>query len=497
MRRRSRISSKRYCVLFFLWSWFLGRDTLAQEKLPNIVLILADDMGYGDVGCYNPDSKIPTPNLDRLAREGVRFTDAHSPSALCSPTRYALMTGRYCWRTALKRGVLNEGPLLIEKDRLTLPAILRQRGYATGCVGKWHLGLGTARENWDSQQDWEPGPGQAGFDYSFILPNVNSESPHCFVEKGRLVSPLKPAREALRVYQREKSIRVCEGWRDEEAGPTLTRKAIEFLERQAKVAPQQPFFLYFPTIAAHVPSTPAPFMRGKSQAGPRGDHVAEFDWSVGEVLSALDRLNLTGNTLLVVTSDNGGRPFDEEGNTYGHRSCGNLRGAKGDIWEGGHRVPFLAKWPGRTKAGATSTQLLDLADMMATFAAVVGFELPNNAGEDSYNMLPALLEPSDAEIRPHIIHHSGQGFLAIRKGLWKLIPMANTPGISVVYSSSKNTQTLADRKREPGFPIGELYNLGEDPGESNNLYNQHPDRVYELLRLLEECRISDRSRPSS
>jgi arylsulfatase A-like enzyme len=409
------------------------------------------------------------------------------------------MTGRYCWRTDLKRGVHNFGPLLIEKDRLTLPAMLRQHGYKTACVGKWHLGLGTATvpTEWDSQEYWEPGPRQVGFEYSFILPSVNSESPHCFVENGLLVSKLKPQRELLRVYQKNKMIRVGEGWKDEEAGPAITSKAVRYLEKHSQEGKGEPFFLYFTTIAPHAPNTPASTAKGKSKGGSREDHVAEFDWSVGQVLESLERLKLADNTLFIVTSDNGGAPFDEEGNTYGHKSCGNLRGAKGDIWEGGHRVPFLARWPGRIRAGATSRQVLDLADTMATCAALTGYQLPDRAGEDSYNMLPALLDPEHDQIRPHIIHHSGNGFLAIRKGPWKLIPLADTPGNRAVYASSKDTARLADRRRLPGAPIGELYNLDTDPEERKNVYNDHPDLVYDLLRLLEECRLANRSRPVS
>ncbi len=469
----------------------------AAGSLPNIVFILADDMGYGDPACYNPESKIPTPNMDRMAREGVRFTNAHSPSALCTPTRYGLMTGRYCWRSPLKRGVLNAGPLLIEKERLTWPQVLRAKGYQTACIGKWHIGLGKAGPEWDSQTDWEPGPKQVGFDYSYILPSVNSESPHFFLDNGQLVGKLMPERQLLRVYQKNKMIRMTEGWKLEEAGPAITRKAEEYLERQNRERSGQPFFLYFSAIAPHAPNTPAPFVKGKSRGGPREDHVAEFDWSVGRILDSLDRLNMADNTLVIVTSDNGGAPFDEEGNTYGHKSCGDWRGAKGDIWEGGHRVPFLARWKNRIPAGALSAQGLDLVDMMGTSAALTGYKLPNQAAEDSFDQSAALLTPSQKELRPFLIHHSGNGFLAIRRGPWKLIPLANTPGNRAVYASSQDTAKLADRVRAAGTPVGELYNLDSDPGERNNLYNQHPDLVYELLRLLEESRLADRTRPTA
>jgi len=472
---------------------FLAAATVAaQNRLPNIVVILADDLGYGDVGCYNPKSKIPTPNIDRLAKAGMRFTDAHSPSSVCSPTRYGLLTGRYCWRTSLKKDVLPEGaPYHIERGRLTLPAMLREQGYSTGIVGKWHLGIGETA-GWSYKDPWEPGPLAAGFDYSFILPGVNSTSPHAFVENGKLAGKFKQELKNFRVYQRNRMVREAEDWSDELLGPRITQKSVDFIGREASGS--KPFFLYFAAAAPHAPNTPAPFAKGKSQVGKRGDHVVELDWSVGQILDKLDATGQAGNTLVIFTSDNGGAPWDEDGETFGHNSSGSLRGFKSDAWEGGHRVPFVVKWPGQVPAGSTNRQLLDLVDLMATFAALTGAKLPANAAEDSFNMLPALNNAAAAAIRPIAIHHSCAGYYTIREGDWKLIPIADTPGDERVYSSTKQPKGREIHPHPPGSPVGELYNLAADPAERNNLYNQEPERVYRMSRMLQEALNGMRTR---
>lgn len=464
----------------------------AQRKLPNIVLVLADDLGYGDTGCYNPNSKIPTPNIDKLAAGGMRFTDAHSPSSVCSPTRYGLMTGRYCWRTSLKKDVLAEGaPYHIERGRLTLPAMLRSQGYTTGMVGKWHLGIGD-KQGWSYQDPWEPGPMAAGFDYSFMLPGVNSTGPHAFVENGKLQGPLRAEPRNFRVYQRTRIIRQAEDWSDEAIGPRITEKATGFIGRSAVSG--KPFFLFFSAIAPHAPNTPAPQAKGKSQAGLRGDHVFELDWSVGQLMAKIEATGQAENTLFLFTSDNGGAPWDEAGETFGHNSAGLLRGYKSDAWEGGHRVPFIARWPGVIPAGGPNKQLLDLADLMATFAAITGAKLPDNAAEDSFNLWPAFTNATMPNIRPFAIHHSCAGYFAIREGDWKLIPIADTPGDERVYSSEKQPKGRELHPHAPGSPPGELYNLADDPGERVNLYGRFPDRVHRLSRLLADAMISPGTR---
>ena len=472
----------------FLQVALAGADLAARK--PNIVLILADDLGYGDVGCYNPESKIPTPNLDRLAKQSLRLTDAHSPSAVCSPTRYAILTGRYSWRSRMKFGVWpTNSPYLIEQNRTTMPMLLRQQGYRTAVIGKWHLGL-TNGGKWDLNGLLEPGPLAAGFDMSFVLPSVFSEDPYCFLENGRLVGKMKPDPETRHFYQRDTLIRVAEGWKDDELGPTITAKAVSFLEAQTK---EKPFFLYFPASAPHDPNIPVSFLRGKSQAGLRGDCVAEFDWTVGRILDALDRTGQAENTLVIVTSDNGPRPSGEDGETFGHASAGKLRGFKGDLWEGGHRVPFLARWPGKIQPGV-SEKLFGLGDLMASFVAACGAALPDSAGEDSVNQLPMLT--GGKSTKAFEIHHSGSGYFAIRQGPWKLIPLMGTVGSRVAFLTDKpNSMVEAskERLRKPGSPLGELYNLDDDPAERNNLYDRLPDRVYDMLMLLEQCRRLDRT----
>ncbi|MHC4676672.1 MAG: sulfatase family protein, partial [Planctomycetota bacterium] len=321
----------------------------AEEKLrkhPNIIFIMADDMGYGDVGCYNPASKIPTPNMDRLAEEGVRFTDAHSPSAVCTPTRYGVLTGRYCWRTRLKRGVFGGfNRPLIEKDRLTVASFLKHHGYSTACIGKWHLGLHwTTRDrtrpaefgaydqrNIDFSKPITAGPTELGFDYFFGTSACTTDDPpFCFIENDHtvgipnMVSPVDPADE-------DRELLMVPGWKHEDADITFVKKSIEFIERHVSDKPNDPFFLYLPLSVPHIPWLPPDFVKGKSQAGPRGDQVVLADWSIEQMLETLDRMKISDNTLVILTSDNGPR----EGN--GHKSAGDLRGLKGSIWEGGHR----------------------------------------------------------------------------------------------------------------------------------------------------------------
>ena len=440
-------------------------------KRPNIIFIMADDMGYGDVGCYNPDCKIPTPNMDRLARQGVLFTDAHSPSAVCTPTRYGLLTGRYSWRSRLKRGVFGGyNRPLIESDRMTVASLLKQHGYRTACIGKWHLGL-----DWTLKEEVERGeqrgrtidftkpilngPTELGFDYFFgTSANPTDDPPELFIENHRIVY-MEPE------------------WEHEKADTTFTEKSIGFLEQHVATAPDNPFFLYFAVAAPHIPWLPPEFVKGKSQAGRRGDQVFLVDWILGRIMDTLEKLNMSDNTLLIFTSDNGPR----EG-VNGHKSSGKLRGQKGEIWEGGHRVPFIARWPGRIEPGTTTDEVTTLTDLMATCAAMLGATLPSNAGEDSYNMLPALLgQHYDKPIREATVHHSGAGVFAIRQGPWKLILGAKHGGYH-------------DGGPKPDTP-GQLYNLAEDPYERNDLWDGRPEIVANLTELLEKYKHEGRSRP--
>ena len=462
-----------------------------QKKNPNIIFIMADDMGYGDVGCYNSESKIPTPNIDKLATESVRFTDAHTPSAVCTPTRYGVLTGRYCWRSRLKRGVFGGfNQPLIEKDRMTVASLLKEHGYGTACIGKWHLGLnwGTKEERpADLEEDYdqmevdfskpiEDGPRTLGFDYFFgTAACTTDDPPFCFIENEytlgipNIISPEDPADE-------DRELLMVPGWRHEDADIEFTNKATAFIKKQVESEPENPFFVYLPLSVPHIPWLPPDFVKGKSKAGPRGDQVVLFDWSVGQIVKTLDKLGISDNTLLIVTSDNGPR----EG-VNGHKSAGDLRGLKGSIWEGGHRVPFIARWPGKINAGTTSDEVVCLADLIATCAAIVGAELPNDAGQDSFNILPALLgEKPDEPIREAIVHHSGSGVFAIRQGEWKLILESKGAGYH-------------DGPPKAGLP-GQLYNLADDPYEQNDLWAKRPEIVKRLTKLLDKYKKQGHSR---
>ena len=468
-------------------TFFADRLQAASGDRPNIVFIMADDMGYGDLGCYNKKSKVPTPNMDRLARQGIRLTDAHSPSAVCTPTRYGVLTGRYSWRTRLKRGVLwGFSPALIDTGRTTVASLLKQRGYNTGCVGKWHLGLGSA-EKTDYAQPLVPGPNSYGFDYFFGIPASLDMEPYLFVENKRplelpteTVAASKMRRQGGGGFWRAGPI--SPSFRHIDVLPRIARQAVAFINRQSD---EKPFFLYFPLSAPHTPWLPTAEFEGKSEAGPYGDFTVQVDWTIGQVLKALDEQKLANNTLLIVTSDNGAHWKPSDIKQYGHRANRHLRGQKADIWEGGHRVPFIARWPGKITPGTTSDETVCHTDLLATCAAIVGADLPKDAGEDSYNILPALLgEKRDRPIREAIVHHSVSGVFAIRRGDWKLIVGRGSGGFTPPRVI----------KPKPGEPIGQLYNLADDPAETKNLYQDRPEIVARLTALLERYKQTGRSR---
>ncbi len=475
---------------------------------PNIVFILADDLGYGDVGCYNAASKIPTPSLDRLAGEGIRFTDAHAPASVCTPTRYAILTGRYCWRSRLNRGVLAPwGETLIEPGRLTVPSLLHERGYATACIGKWHLGWkwptkdgrpprsGPDRlSNVDFAQPIAQGPTTRGFDYYFGT-DVPNYPPYCFIENDRTVGiPSVPNRPEF-----NRPGPMLPGWQWVEIMPELTRRAVKFIEESAKASPRKPFFLYFPLTAPHYPVVPAPEFKGKSRAGDFGDFVVQVDWTVGQVLDAIRRAGIADNTLVIFTSDNGPEITGEVNpgaydriRRYGHYSMGDLRGAKRDTWEGGHRVPFLARWPGKIRPGSASDETIAHVDLMATLATILGVKLPENAGEDSYNILPALLgEPRAKPIREATVHHGGSGRFAIRKGNWAFID--NLTG----DDNREPPWFKRERGYSPHDRPGELFDLRQDLSERRNLDGEHPEVVRALKDLLEKYKRDGRSTPGA
>jgi len=468
---------------------------------PNIVWIMADDMGYGDLACFNPESKIPTPNLDGLAREGIRFTDAHSPSAVCSPTRYGILTGRYCWRTRLKKSVLWPwDPPLIEKGRLTLPRMLKDAGYHTACIGKWHLGWewpttdgkpakAAGGRNVDFSRPIGGGPLAAGFE-SYFGDDVPNFPPYCFIENDRTAGIPKESKPKSMYGHPGPMVK---GWKLEEVMPTITRKAVAYIGERAADPEKKPFFLYLALTAPHTPIAPAEKFLGKSRAGRYGDYVFEVDHTVGEILRALKDHGAAKDTLVVFTSDNGSPGRDGTGmagkinsvRRFGHNPSRPWRGIKADAWDGGHRIPFIARWPGRIPAGRVSGELICQVDLMATAAAILEKKLPENAGEDSYDILPALEgKRLDEPIREALVHHSGSGLFCLRQGRWKLIFGLGAGGFSGGI-----------RKPKPGEPKGQLYDMKADPGEKNNVYAEHPEIVKKLTLLLKRYRESGRSAP--
>ncbi|MCI0461369.1 MAG: arylsulfatase [Gemmataceae bacterium] len=463
----------------------------SQKKLPNIVLILADDLGIGDLGCYNKKSKIPTPHIDRLAKQGMRFLDAHTPSSVCTPTRYALMTGRYAWRTPLKKGVLQGyDPLLIEDSRMTLASLLRRHGYTTGCVGKWHLGLGKDGKT-DYSKKFNAGPTTVGFDYFFGIPSSLDFPPYVFVENDRAVeeptkqiAASKSRREGGEGFWRAGAI--APSFKHRDVLPKLTEKAVGFIQKQAKESAGKPFFLYFALSGPHTPWLPTDKYLGKSKAGFYGDFVVQVDDTIGAVLDALDRLKLADDTLVIVTSDNGAHWTPEDIERFMHLANLFYRGQKADIWEAGHRVAFIARWPGRIRPGSTSEQTICLCDLLATCASIVGEKLPEKAGEDSYNLLPVLLGThKGGAIRDATIHHSGSGMFAIRQGDWVFIDGLGSGGFSLPRTE----------KAKPGGPTGQLYNLARDPRQQDNVFAKHPEIVARMREALNQIRASGRSRP--
>ena len=496
----------RNCLLVLVSLLTIFSFPQAQSLRPNIVIILADDLGYGDVQSFNPNSKIPTPHLDKLARQGLRFTDAHSPSSVCTPTRYALLTGRYPWRSRLKAGVLPPlGLPLIEAGRLTLPAMLKSQGYTTAIVGKWHLGWDWATtdgkaaaitpnglSNVDFTKPVANGPLTRGFDYYYgvDLPNF---PPYLFIENDRTLGlPTETIPTNNPDINRKGPM--MKDWEPVQILPAITDRAVRYVEEKAKSS--QPFFLYFALTSPHYPVVPSPEFAGKSKAGVYGDFVVQTDAAVGAVMDVLQRSGADKNTLVIFTSDNGPEVASEvKIGAYDriqksqHSSMANWRGVKRDAWEGGHRVPFIARWTGKIPAGKTNNSLLGHLDLMASMAALTGFALPSEAAPDSYNQLPALLK-NQATKRGELVYHEHQGDLALRQGDWVFI----------------DSKTCGDGNKEPEWfrqarglhncsGAGALYNLKTDPAQAKNLYDAQPEKVREMKTLLDKIRQAERSIP--
>ena len=489
---------------------------------PNIIVILADDIGYGDPGCYGA-TKIKTPNIDRLAREGLRFTDAYAPASVCTPTRYSLLTGQYAWRNPAGAGILSGvSPLSIAGGTTTLPGVLKRAGYATGIVGKWHLGLGNARDGQDWNGDIKPGPLEVGFTYSFIIPATGDRVPCVFIENHRIVrletkdpiavsygkrignepTATDPQGTVMKLRPRVghnqslvngiPRIGYMTGgqkarWVDEEIPATLAAKAVSFIEQHT----DSPFFLYFASHDIHAPRVPNARWKGSSQAGIRGDVTQQLDWQVGEILATLDRLKLADNTLVLFASDNGGtmeNGYDEGSgaNLNGHSINGRLRGFKGSRFEGGVRVPLVARWPGHVQPGTETHQIASLVDLTATAAALTGQQLAPGDAPDSFNLLPLLESSGKTPARDHIIvQQNGTQNIAIRQGKWKLIPETERRGNRAGTMANKADSTA-----------GQLFDLETDIAESRNVAGQHPDLVKELSSRLEKVQRESSTRRS-
>lgn len=498
----------------------LGGNTSAAD-LPNIVIIYADDLGYGDLSCYNPEAAYKTPRLDQLAAEGIRFTDAHSPSTICSPSRYGLFSGQQVYRSTGRGGPAFEGPggpSLLKPGTLSIGEMLQEKGYRTGIFGKWHLGLtwfdkngerlGGGFENsllidYEKSTPLIDGPNARGFDESFVTPNCPTTDPlYIYIENGMVPIP------ADRRHKRDNLPNLGGKWRwdnDEgwmspgydfmNADLLFFEKTKEFITEHHQNSPDQPFFAVFSTQIAHAPVLPAPEFNGATDAGARGDFVWELDVLTGNVLDLLAELGIDKETLVLFNADNGAETnhvvwMRED---HDHDASGGWRGVKRDGWEGGHRVPFIARWPGRIPAGQVSDQMTNTTDILATLASVVGIELPDDAATDSFDMLPAMIgtQAPNESIRPHLLTQSFRGEFQIRQGNWKYLDHKGSGGNNY---DNELLKPFALPEAAPDAP-GQLYNLEDDPGETKNLYFTNEAKREELRALLKDLKESGRSAP--
>lgn len=492
-------AASRCISTFFICACFVSISLLTyrclgDQERPNIIIILADDMGFGDVSAFNDKAGFETPNIDRLASEGRRFVHAYAPAAVCSPTRYGLLTGRYSWRTRMQEGVLyHYDHALIDANRLTVASMLKENGYTTACVGKWHLGLDWTPKSGDPG-DWQAGqfiryanmgriaqridftkpitngPVNLGFDYFYGTAHQGAD--HVVIENDR----------------RLMGERLAPGVHDD----VFVDRAIQWMTRAA--SGDQPFFLYLALGAPHTPLIPPERLRGSSGIGKRADMCKWVDQSVGRVLNALEEKGLSSDTLVVFTSDNGGIDPARSDDDPSHAPSGPYRGFKTDAWEGGCHVPFIVKWPGHVSEGSVSDQMLGLTDIMATLAGVVDHELPQWSAEDSFNQLPAWIGEPATPVRDHVILQSYTGVKAIRNSRWKLIlgtkgsggHQGITPGWQPVYHGWDRTAAMR---------IGQLYDLQHDPAEQHDRFENHPKIVDELKVALELAELNGRTRP--
>jgi len=479
---RTRTVPAMLCCLFAAFS--VAKQTHAE--LPHVVVILVDDLGYGDPQCFNPESKIDTPHIDSLAREGMRFTDAHAPGPLCHMSRYGLMTGRYPFRTDVSRWPRQP---LIDADQVTIASLMREAGYQTAMVGKWHLGF--KEQGYD--QPLPGGPVDVGFDSYFGIRASTDIPPYFYIRGNQAVAP--PTDEIAANSSAGWSPIQGEFWRAggiapamelKDVLPRFTEEAIEVIEDHHASQTTKPLMLYLAYPAPHTPWLPSPEFVGKSQAGMYGDFAMMVDANVGRVLDAIDAAGMKDNTLVIFTSDNGPVWYEEDVQRFGHDSSGGLRGMKGDAFECGHRMPFIARWPAQVKAGSVSHQTICFTDFLATFADLTHQTMPQDAGPDSFSFLPVLQgqQPEDQPVRDALLIQSSSGMMTIRSGDWKLITGLGSGGFS-------HPRTI---QPGPGDPAGQLYHLADDLGETNNLYTSHPEVVEPLMQKLGVIRDAGRHR---
>jgi arylsulfatase A len=461
------------------------------KKPPNIIYILADDLGYGDLSCLNKDSKIKTKHIDALADRGVYFTDAHSSSAVCTPTRYGILTGRYAWRSTLKKGVTwSYDNHLIDTKRLTVASYLRQKGYRTACIGKWHLGLDWARDESNNLLFKEPiknGPNALGFDYFFGIAASLDIPPYFYIENDRITAASIDTIEARALPEFWRKGPVGDDFKHIEVLPKITEKAVDYISKNANQ--EHPFFLYFVLPAPHTPILPTNPFLGKSNTTVYGDFVLMVDDVVGQITRALAESRIDRNSIVIFTSDNGFAPYADhqtlEG--LGHYPSYHFRGYKADIYEGGHRIPFIFSWPQEVEKGKHSDETICLTDFFATCAAIFNDPLPPNAGEDSYNILPVILNREyESPIREATVHHSVNGSFSIRKGEWKMIFCPGSGGWS---------HPTPEEAKDAGLPPVQLYNIKKDIAETTNVADEHPQVVSELTKLMTDYIEKGRSTP--
>ncbi len=484
----------------FMFSACNNKSKEVETSKPNIVIILADDFGVGDIQAHYPNNKIATPHLDKFSSQGMSFTDAHSSSAVCSPTRYGLLTGRYNWRSPLQEWVVaTYEPPLIDEDRLTLPGYLKKQDYSTACIGKWHLGWNwhgeeTSRRlddfrslqkiDWDFTQPIRGGPTERGFDYYFGVDLPNSP-PFTFIENGRVVvhptAKYKYNPNEGVVMPKGDGAPMAPGWKFDQILPEITNRAVDYIHEKSKL--DKPFFLYFSMTSPHEPVVPSKKFAGKSGISPIADFVMETDWSAGQIIKAIDDAGISDNTIVIFTADNGHSHYTgwESLIEAGHLPSGQYRGHKADIWEGGHRVPFIVRWPGKVDADETNNQLICLNDIFATCSDIVSEDLlPNDVGEDSFSFLNTLLDKENLGVRTNLVSHSRNGEFAYRNAEWKIV-------FKLPESKLSNSRGKA--------AIVELYNLNEDIAEENNLAEMHPEIVKQLTNEMRTLVNRGTSRP--